>query len=139
MQPDLVEPLPSYRSLLDFALVKGEGGRQLLANALTERGAVVEEYTVYRRQCPDHINTDALLTAQAVWVGSAQSFANLYQLASEIWHHLATLIWMVPSQRVAEQVRPYAKDVRVARSALNEDVIALCQEIINDHRQRAKQ
>ncbi len=116
------------------AIVKGEGGRETLAQALKKRSAVVEEWNLYRRVAPSNIHLPSFEGADVIWVSSYESFTNLYQLGREIWHDLTKLIWMVPSQRIADMIKDQVGQVTVADSALNKDVIALCQEIINDKR-----
>ena len=117
-----------------IAIVKGDGGRDKIATTLSERGARVENWNLYRRVSPKSIDLTAFVRADAIWISSYDSFTNLYHLGREIWHDLTKLIWMVPSQRVADLIGDRVETLHVANSALNQDVIALCQEIIDDKR-----
>ncbi|MCW8274539.1 uroporphyrinogen-III synthase [Pseudomonas sp. PCH199] len=91
-------------------ILRGEGGRELLAERLRERGASVEYLELYRRELPHY--PPAALTGRieaerlnALVVSSGQGFEHLHQLAGEAWPQLAQLPLFVPSPRVAELAR----------------------------------
>lgn len=91
-------------------ILRGEGGRELLAQGLRERGARVEYLQLYRRELP-HYPPGALperIQAErlnALVVSSGQGFEHLRQLAGNDWPRLAQLSLFVPSPRVAELAR----------------------------------
>ena len=91
-------------------LMRGEGGRELIAETLRARGAVVDYLELYRRLCPQYPSgiLPQLVAAQrlnALLVSSAQGLENLLQLAASAWTELARLPLLVPSPRVAELAR----------------------------------
>lgn len=91
-------------------IMRGEGGRELLAERLRELGASVEYLELYRRELPqyppaalpDRIEAERL---NGLVVSSGQGFEHLHQLAGDAWPQLARLPLFVPSPRVAELAR----------------------------------
>jgi len=106
--PELREAItrPDPRVLI----LRGEGGRELLAERLRELGASVDYLELYRRGLP-HYATAALpgrIEAErlnGLVVSSGQGFEHLRQLAGDAWPRLARLPLFVPSPRVAELAR----------------------------------
>lgn len=91
-------------------ILRGEGGRELLAERLREQGASVDYLELYRRELP-HYPASALperIRAErlnALVVSSGQGFEHLHQLAGDVWPLLARMPLFVPSPRVAELAR----------------------------------
>ncbi|QVW23169.1 uroporphyrinogen-III synthase [Pseudomonas hormoni] len=91
-------------------IIRGEGGRELLAERLRELGASVDYLEVYRRDLPQYppatlperIKAERL---NGLVVSSGQGFEHLHQLAGAAWPQLARLPLFVPSPRVAELAR----------------------------------
>ena len=86
------------------AIVKGEGGRDLLARGLRRRGAEVIEANVYRRQAPQW--TDAMLddvreSIDVVTATSAEALDNLLGAAPWVASWLARRMLVTVSERVA--------------------------------------
>ncbi|PJE80741.1 Uroporphyrinogen-III synthase [invertebrate metagenome] len=86
-------------------LLKGEGGRPLLEDALRERGALVTSLAVYRRCCPryDREETLQLLEKQcinAILCHSGETVISLRHNLTAQWFQDCPLI--VPGQRVAK-------------------------------------
>lgn len=91
-------------------IVRGEGGRGLLAERLREQGASVDYLELYRRSLPRYRDGELVEKVEAerlnaLMVSSGQSFEHLYRLAGEAWPALARLPLFVPSPRVAEMAR----------------------------------
>jgi len=91
-------------------IVRGEGGRGLLAERLREQGARVDYLELYRRGLPHYREGElpARVEAErlnALVVSSGQSFEHLQRLAGDAWPTLAQLPLFVPSPRVAEMAR----------------------------------
>jgi uroporphyrinogen-III synthase len=93
---------------LRILIVRGEGGRETLANTLRERGARVDYLEVYRRVQPD-ADTRPVIDAwvrgeiDAVTISSNQSLQNLYDMLGEVgWPYLRRSVLVVGSQRTAE-------------------------------------
>ncbi|MGE8067467.1 uroporphyrinogen-III synthase [Pseudomonas sp. NPDC089569] len=91
-------------------ILRGEGGRELLAERLREQGASVDYLELYCRELPHYppaalpgrIESERL---NALVVSSGQGFEHLHQLAGDAWPQLARLPLFVPSPRVAELAR----------------------------------
>tara|TARA_R100001244_G_scaffold19684_15_gene20358 strand:+ start:4024 stop:4797 length:774 start_codon:yes stop_codon:yes gene_type:complete len=91
-------------------MLRGEGGRELLAERLRGQGVQVDDLALYRRRLPEY--PPALLPQRVraerlngLVVSSGQGFSHLLQLAAGEWPRLARLPLFVPSPRVAEQAR----------------------------------
>jgi uroporphyrinogen-III synthase len=101
-------------------IVRGEGGRPLLGDALAARKAIVEYAECYRRRRP-RADPAPLLAAwqagnvDAVTVSSAEGFDNFAAMAGDAGRTLlARTPVFVPHPRVAGHVRPMAGEVVVA-------------------------
>ena len=107
--------LPGLQALLAkpgarVLILRGEGGRELLAERLREQGAHVEYLQLYRRRLPEYAGGELLRRIRAerlngVVVSSGQGLQHLQQLAGPHWPQLSGLALFVPSPRVAEQAR----------------------------------
>ena len=91
-------------------IVRGVGGRELLAERLAEQGASVDYLELYRRCLPAYPAGTLMRRIEAerlngLVVSSGQGFEHLQQLAGADWPQLAQLPLFVPSPRVAEQAR----------------------------------
>lgn len=91
-----------------IALFRGEGGRELLATTLRERGAQVDYFEVYRRSVVSY-PADALVNeitaggVNVVTAFSAESLQRLLELTEAAEHRsqLLGLPLLVPSERIA--------------------------------------
>jgi uroporphyrinogen-III synthase len=91
-------------------IVRGQGGRELLAERLAEQGASVDYLELYRRCLPVYppgtlarrIDGERL---NGLVVSSGQGLAHLQQIAGTDWPRLSCLPLFVPSPRVADQAR----------------------------------
>lgn len=91
-------------------IIRGEGGREALAEHLRDQGVAVEYLQLYRRSIPSYPpGTLAARIASerlnAVVVSSGQGFQHLHQLAGEQWPAIRALPLFVPSPRVAALAR----------------------------------
>ncbi len=106
--PQLAEVLA--RAAPRILIMRGEGGRELLAERLRELGAEVDHLPLYRRGLPDYppgalakrVESERL---NGLVVSSGQAFEHLRQLAAQAWPQLAGLPLFVPSPRVAGLAR----------------------------------
>ncbi len=130
--PALAEALAQpYPKVL---ILRGEGGRELLAEHLRQQGATVDYLQLYRRDLPTY-PPHALyqrVTAErlnALVVSSGQGFEHLQQLAGEHWPQLAGLPLFVPSPRVAAQAKAAGARIIVdCRGASTAALLAALQE-----------
>jgi len=107
--------LPALRQAIAPAgarvmIVRGVGGRELLAERLAEQGASVDYLELYRRCLPAYPAGTLMHRIQAerlngLVVSSGQGLEHLQQLAAADWPRVARLPLFVPSPRVAEQAR----------------------------------
>ena len=91
-------------------IIRGEGGREFMADCLRGQGATVDYLPLYRRDRLDYPATALLehLEGQqlnAVLVSSGEGLARLQQLAADDWPQVVQRVMFVPSVRVAEQAR----------------------------------
>ena len=96
---------------LSFLIVRGEGGRELLAETLRQRGGTVEYAEVYRRVAPK-IDVNGLLASwrrgdiAVVTLTSGEALANLWQRMPDSERELLLHTPMVViGRRMARQVR----------------------------------
>ena len=91
-------------------ILRGEGGRELLAQRLREQGASVDYLELYRRSLPAYDAGELMQRIQlerlnGVVVSSGQGFLHLQALAGPDWPQVARLPLFVPSPRVYEMAR----------------------------------
>lgn len=91
-------------------IMRGEGGREWLAERLAELGVEVDHLPLYRRFLPAYPPSalPALVDVErlnGLVVSSGQGFEHLLELAGDSWPRLAQLPLFVPSVRVAEMAR----------------------------------
>jgi uroporphyrinogen-III synthase len=91
-------------------IVRGEGGRELLADTLATRGAEVHHAVCYRRGCPEDDPTPlrvALAGGQlrAVTAMSSETLDHLRTLAGDKLETLLALPLFVPHARIADHAR----------------------------------
>ena len=89
-------------------IIKGEGGRRLLSEVLSERGARVEQLSVYRRKPPSTSGSELaevfnVNQFDAIVFTSGEGLHNMLSLLPPSEHQLLREIpLVVPGQRVAE-------------------------------------
>lgn len=89
-------------------IMRGEGGREFLAERLRGQGVAVDYLELYRRALPDYPSGSLARRVEderlnGLVVSSGQGLENLQRLAGDAWPELARLTLFVPSPRVAEQ------------------------------------
>ncbi|MGL5359731.1 MAG: uroporphyrinogen-III synthase [Shewanella sp.] len=110
-------------------IIRGVGGRETLAAELTERGAKVRYWEVYRRVCPP---LDATRITQE-WISSGVD--TIVITSGEILHNLISLVpkelfaWLrschiiVPSHRVAAQAHAFGLTQVTNANAANSNAV----------------
>lgn len=89
------------------AILRGDGGRELLGDTLKERGAQVDYITCYQRSKPS-LDGKALLAAEpdAITVTSSEALGHLWQMFAEPARvRLAAIPLFAPHARIAELAR----------------------------------
>lgn len=97
-------------SLPRVLILRGEGGREFLAERLRGQGVTVDYLPLYRRTLPAYPAGELSRCVRAerlngLVVSSGQGLEHLQQLAGDDWPALARLPLFVPSPRVADQAR----------------------------------
>jgi len=111
-------------------ILRGEGGRELLADTLRARGARVDYLELYRRRLPEYppgtlVARVAAERLNGLVVSSGQGLEHLRRLAGDAWTGLSRLPLFVPSPRVAELARAAgASHVMDCRGASAEALLA---------------
>jgi len=98
--------LPALQNVVGWkvAILRGNGGRELLGATLKARGALVDYVTCYERSKPE-LDADSVLEAspQAINVTSSEALGNLWQgLTQANQARFASLPLFVPHARIAE-------------------------------------
>lgn len=113
------------------ALIGAPGGRGLLREQLSARGALLDEVHVYHRVAPriDRRHIDPLLKLgyrSAVLLSSAESLDHLHRaLIAPAWRRLVQAVAVVSSDRLRDIARETGFErVVVARSAMPADLLA---------------
>jgi uroporphyrinogen-III synthase len=105
-----------------FAILRGDGGRELIADTLRARGATVDLVACYRRMAPRESATDldgALRRgeAQALTLTSSEAARNLWQAIDAASHAaLCALPSFVTHPRIADTARALGLDVHLTGS-----------------------
>ena len=112
-------------------IIRGEGGRELLAESLRQRGALVDYAEVYRRSCPLADSTHLLAMwqdgqIQIVTVTSNEALKNLYHILDRSARdYLLSTPLVVPGQRCAELARDmgFNRQILIAENATNQAML----------------
>jgi uroporphyrinogen-III synthase len=115
-----------------IALIKGVGGRELIANTLMTRGSSVAEYSLYQRLTLDFdwsAITSGPATIELLVVTSGEAATIL--LDSPQCEELKQLPWLVISERVAKLVTQQGvSSVHISAGASDSALIKCSQEIL---------
>jgi uroporphyrinogen-III synthase len=110
-------------------ILRAEGGRDLLAETLRQRGARVDLAHIYRRACPqyDAAVIQSTIYAQplsAILITSGQALNNLLQLCGSTAARLTDILIIVPSARLAELARSLGFNrIRVAQGPDDQSMV----------------
>ncbi|MTI15304.1 uroporphyrinogen-III synthase [Sansalvadorimonas verongulae] len=119
----------------NILILKGEGGRDLLTEELTRRGARVVAVVLYRRQCPDYSPTEIETTLasadiNAIVATSGQIISNIQACVPNL-QDLILVPLIVPSPRVARQARKFGfKKVVISPGAGDQDIAEALLQLV---------
>lgn len=119
-------------------IIKGEGGRPWLANALKTEGCSVHELSVYRRVCPNYSagNLRPLLKPSVILIiSSIESLHNFHDLLTQnsSQTEISSLQCLVTSERIALRAKELGfMHTAVAESARDEDIIATLKRMTHE-------
>ena len=126
--------LPELQAIAQqrIALIKGIGGRELLASTLARRGALMIEYPVYQRRLLDFdlsVFANESDTIDLVIVTSGEAATILLSSAESSW--LKEPPWLVISERIAKLVGEQGvSSVYISAGASDSALIKCAQEIM---------
>ncbi len=95
-----------------FMIFRGNGGRELLAQTLRERGATVDNIEAYRREKPTRVPPEVIAAGQsgaidAILINSVESLQNLVALLES---EPADWLYNTPLLAVSPRIVSYARD-----------------------------
>ncbi|GAB5451014.1 MAG: uroporphyrinogen-III synthase [Halioglobus sp.] len=131
--------LPALQQLDEhrILIVKGEGGRDALLRAFTERGAQVDELACYRRECPQLAAGELAARLQrwqpaAVLISSGEGLENFTQLLRPAESTTVGATYMVvPSDRVARMAQEMGfRNICIAKNASDAAMIRALEECV---------
>lgn len=109
---EAVLAMPELQQLADkrIAIFRGQGGRELLATSLRERGANVDYIEVYRREQVPHKTAEFTASVapgkvDVITVHSGESLRTLLGMMGDKLVSILTIPIVVPSARVATQAK----------------------------------
>ncbi|KZS22380.1 uroporphyrinogen-III C-methyltransferase [Wohlfahrtiimonas chitiniclastica] len=109
-------------------IYSGEGGRRLLANAMTAMGAIAQYVDVYRRDRPEHIDLTAVMDYAnnhpvTILVSSQEAFGAYHDAAFSVDAHRTDRPLIVASERLADYVQTLGyTHIITAPSAVSQDM-----------------
>lgn len=113
-------------------IFKGEGGRELLADSLISRGAIVFNTVVYKREEPKHyspLTTSEITDIDVILISSGEGITNLLKMTENI-DDLTALRLIVPGERCAKIAKDSGfKSIITTSNATNASFIATLLEL----------
>lgn len=115
-----------------FLICTGDGGRELIASRLSERGARVDRLALYRRTAVEHppqALDAALMHTDAVIVSSGEGLQRLHELApASDYPALRGRLLVGPSTRVLELAEQLGFSARRAPAEMSDAALVDCLE-----------
>lgn len=123
--------LPSLQHLehAKVLVARGEHGRELIRDTLTERGASVTALPLYRRQPTSHTpeqRSESLdrFRPDVIIALSGETLNNFIALSENSSHNCRKSLLLVPAERVAQQARDAGFDRVICASGMaDEDIV----------------
>lgn len=116
-----------------IVILKGEGGRDLIARTLNERGAIVSTLNVYKREVNKHA-IDAFTfeasSIKCIIVTSIEIVQLLLANMNQQW--LTSCKWIVASQRIKDYACTHGiQNIMVSEGASNDALLACATQSVN--------
>jgi uroporphyrinogen-III synthase len=98
-----------------IVIFRGEGGRELMAQTLAQRGAAVEYAECYRRARPEAdvaplLDQHRHQAFSALILTSREGLVNLHAMLGSAWDSFKSIPTFVPHERIAEAARQMGMD-----------------------------
>lgn len=122
-----------------IVIVRGQGGRELLADTLQARGANIRYIEVYSRQLPkvSRAQIDAALATDILLATSVQSVANLLRIFAGTKEQMSAKPLIVLSERIKQYALAQGfSDIVVTDNASDEAIMQRLTEIGAEHGQQ---
>ncbi|NOQ34275.1 MAG: uroporphyrinogen-III synthase [Methylococcaceae bacterium] len=107
--------MPPMQSLKNkkFLIIRGEGGRETLAQTLKERGATVDYLEVYKRVQPKADNSAilALLAEKKIQAITITSGEALHNLIAMLGNEIQATLFNIPLIVISERIKQIAQDL----------------------------
>ncbi|MFC7418818.1 uroporphyrinogen-III synthase [Iodobacter arcticus] len=139
----LQEPRMQVLQGKKLVLFRGNGGRELLPNALQERGALLTLITAYQRQPPcfdlARLTMELATGCNGIVISSSEAAQHLFHLAGgEARQALQSRLYFVPHPRIAETLNALGAKQIVLTDAGDSGILrGICQHFTNP-RQESK-
>jgi uroporphyrinogen-III synthase len=115
-----------------IVIIKGFGGRELLADTLTSRGGQVSEWELYKRvDVVEPLNTHQWRAEQiqCIIATSGEVISAAFKAFSASW--LKTKLWIVVSQRTADIAKQYGiTQIEISENASDQALITSAKQIV---------
>ena len=130
--------LPEMQNMMGkhVVIVRGDGGRELLADTLAARGATISYMEVYRRALPVYDDEVKLRACQAdmLMCTSMAGLDNLHQLLSGTWTTQLAKPLVVFSERIKQHAHHMGfQQVSVTADFSDDDVVTTLIEMEKQH------
>lgn len=120
------------------AIIRGQGGRELLALTLQARGATVEYFELYRRLCPEYSHKQQLSQwlshrPDIILLTSAETLDNLLSITPIQYHDdLLRTTLVVMSERIAENAiqHGFTGTIGVCKERSDRGLLEVCQQVL---------
>ena len=116
-----------------IAIVKGQGGRELIANTLTKRGGNVLNVEVYKRTKNDQLAHNIAFNEaqiQCIIVTSVELGEHAIKYFGQKW--MQQLHWIVASERIKDYaVKHGIKNISISDGASNEAIATCAKHLVS--------
>lgn len=111
-----------------FVIFRGQGGRELLAQTLQQRGAKVRYAEVYQRSCPEVSSASLKRQWQQqkldrIVITSSEGLVNLYKISQGDWIKAVPLLLGSPRMQTTAEQLDHQGNIIVARNPSDDAIL----------------